>query len=154
MTWCTLEHAETAAWHVAEGAKRAGRNPEDVQVAALLPCAAGSAGEGAIEGLRTNIARYAARFPQYRRLMEQAGFTEELRAVRRLWNEGDQEGARRLIPSELIDKIALVGDPGQYRRKLEEYRQAGITQPIISPRVSGPNPKEEAIQIIRACAPR
>ncbi len=154
MTWCTLEHAETAAWHVAEGAKRAGRSPEDVEVATLLPCAAGSPGEAAMEGLRTNIARYAALFPRYRRLMEQAGFTEELQAVRRLWNEGNQEEARRLIPTELIDKIALVGDADHCRHKLDEYRRAGITQPIISPRVSGPNPKEEAMQIIRACAPR
>ncbi|MCH8282048.1 MAG: LLM class flavin-dependent oxidoreductase [Chloroflexi bacterium] len=154
MTWCTLEHAETAAWHVAEGAKRAGRNPSEVEVATLLPCAAGSSGEGAMEGLKTNIARYAARFPRYRRLMENAGFTEELQAVRRAWNEGDQEKAIRLVPAELIDKIALVGTADQCRARLEEYRRAGITQPIISPRVSGANPKEEAMQIIRACAPR
>ncbi len=89
-----------------------------------------------MEGLRTNIARYAARFPRYRRLMEQAGFTEELQAVRRFWNEGNHEEARRLIPAELIDKIALVGDADQCRRKLDDYRRAGITQPIISPRVS------------------
>ena len=38
--------------------------------------------------------------------------------------------------------------------KLEEYRRAGITQPIIPPKLSGANPKEEAMQIIRACAPR
>ena len=104
--------------------------------------------------LRTNIARYAAQFPRYRRLMEQAGFTQELKAVRRLWNEGNQEEARRLIPTELIEKIALVGSADQCRRKLDEYRRAGITQPIISPRVAGPNPKDEAMQIIRACAPR
>ncbi|MCI0798219.1 MAG: LLM class flavin-dependent oxidoreductase [Chloroflexi bacterium] len=154
MTWCTLEHAETAAYHVAEGAKRAGRNPNEVEVATLLPCAAGSSGAGAMDGLKTNIARYAARFPRYRRLMENAGFTEELQAVRRAWNEGDQEKAIRLVPAELIDKIALVGSADQCRARLEEYRRAGITQPIISPRVSGANPKEEAMQIIRACAPR
>ena len=154
MTWCTLEHAETAAWHVAEGAKRAGRNPNEVEVATLLPCAAGSSGDGAMEGLKTNIARYAARFPRYRRLMENAGFTEELQAVRRAWNEGDQEKAVGLVPAELIDKIALVGSADQCRARLEEYRRAGITQPIISPRVSGANPKAEAMQIIRACAPR
>ena len=154
MTWCTLEHAETAAWHVAEGAKRVGRDPSEVEVATLLPCAAGSSGEGAMEGLKTNIARYAARFPRYRRLMENAGFTEELQAVRRAWNDGDQDEARRLIPDELIGKIALVGSADQCRARLEEYRRAGITQPIISPRVSGANPKEEAMQIIQACAPR
>ena len=143
-----------ASGRVAEGAKRAGRDPSEVEVATLMPCAVGSSGEGAIEGLKSNIARYAAHFPRYRRLMENAGFTEELQAVRRAWNEGDQEEAIRLVPSELIDKIALVGSGEQCRAKLDEYRRAGITQPIISPRVSGDNPKEEAMQIIRACAPR
>lgn len=154
MTWCTVEHATQAARHVAEGAKRAGRNPDEVEVATLLPCAAGSAGEGALEGLKTNIARYAARFPRYRRLMETAGFTEELQAVRRAWNEGNQKEAVQLVPAGLIEKIALVGSAEKCRSKLDEYRRAGITQPIISPRISGANPKEEAMQIIRACAPR
>ena len=39
LTWCTLEHAQTAAHHVALGAKRAGRDPAEVEVATLLPCA-------------------------------------------------------------------------------------------------------------------
>ena len=154
MTWCTLEHAKTAAWHVAEGAKRAGKKPADVEVATLLPCAVGSTDEGALDGLRANVARYAARFPRYRRLMEEAGFPEELQAVQQAWNDGDQEEARRKVPAALIESIALVGTVDQFRSKLGEYRRAGITLPIISPRATGDNPKEEAMQIIRACAPR
>ena len=154
MTWCTLEHAKTAAFHVAEGTKRAGRNPSEVEVATLLPCAVGAAEEGGLEGLRTNIARYAARFPRYRRLMEEAGFTEELGQVRREWNQGNQEKARQLIPSTLINKIALVGDSGQCRLKLDKYRESGITLPIISPRAAGLNAKKEAMEIIHACAPK
>jgi len=154
LTWCTLEHAKTAAWHVAVGAERAGRNPSDVEVATLLPCAVGDAGEEAMEGMRLSIARYAAHFPRYRRLMEQAGYTQELQAVRRAWEEGNQSEAMRLVPAGLIDKIALVGSAEECRSKLEDYRRAGITQPIISPRVSGPNSKEKAMEIIRACAPR
>ena len=154
LTWCTLEHAKTAARHVAAGAERAGRNPNEVEVATLLPCAVGDAGEEAMEGMRLNIARYAAFFPRYRRLMEQAGYADELQAVRRAWEAGNQGEALRLVPAGLIDKIALVGSAEECRSKLEDYRQAGITQPIISPRVSGPNAKEKAMEIIRACAPR
>ena len=154
MTWCTLEHATTAAAHVAEGAKRAGRDPSEVEVATLMPCAVGSSGEGAMKGLKTNIARYATKFPRYRKLMENAGFTEELQEVRRAWDAGNEAEAVRLVPDELVDAIALVGSADKARSRLDEYRRAGITQPIISPRVSGENSKEEAMQIIRACAPR
>ena len=75
-------------------------------------------------------------------------------AVRRAWQSGNEEEARRLVPTGLIDKIGVVGTPEQCRAKLEEYREAGISLPIVSPRVSGPGAKESAMEIIRACAPR
>ena len=139
--------------HVALGAKRAGRDPAEVEVATLLPCAVTTDKEQGIDSLRNNIARYSANFPRYRKLMGEAGFAAELEEVRRAWQEGDKETARRLVPGGLIDKIALVGTPDQVRQGLENYRKAGITQPIISPRVSGPAAKEQAMETIRACAP-
>ena len=104
--------------------------------------------------MRSNVARYAATFPRYRKLMEDAGFTEELVRVRQAWQAGNQEQASNLVPEALIEKIALVGTTESCLEKLEEYRRAGITQPIISPRVSGPKAKEQAMEVIRACAPR
>ena len=153
LTWCTLEHAKTASRHVALGAERAGKDPIEVEVATVLPCAIVSAGDPSIDAMRNNIARYAAYFPRYRRLMEEAGFPEEIRAVQRAWREGNTAKAVALVPTGLIENIALVGTADQCRQKLEEYRQAGITQPIISPRFSGPKAKEQAMEVIRACAP-
>lgn len=159
LTYCTAEHATTAAQHVAVGARRAGRDPADVAVATLLPCAVkganeqAGASEQAIDGLRTNIANYATKFPRYRRLMEEAGFAEELVPVRQAWSAGEKEKALALVPAGLIEKIALVGSRDRIRHRIEEYRKAGITQPIISPRFAGPSAKEQAMEVIRACAP-
>jgi len=153
LTYCTAEHATTAAKHVAIGAQRAGRDPSDVAVATLLPCAVTGVNEQAIDGLRTNIANYATEFPRYRRLMEEAGFAEELRPVRRAWSAGEKKKALELVPAGLIDKIALVGTREHIRHRIEEYRGAGITQPIISPRFAGSGAKEQAMEVIRACAP-
>jgi probable F420-dependent oxidoreductase len=154
LTYCTLEHARTAARHVALGAKRAGKDPGEVEVATLLPCVVDSAGDNAIDGLKDNIVRYAGGFPRYRKLMEEAGFPDEVQAVRRAWQAGDMDSALALVPAGLIEKIALVGSPGRCRSRLEEYREAGITQPIIAPRVLGPQAKEQAMAAIRACAPQ
>ncbi len=154
LTWCTLDHAATAAHHVAEGARRAGKKPEDVEVASLISCAVSENLDTARDSFRPVIASYAGRFPRYRRLMAESGFADEVDAVRRAWQSGNEEEARRLVPTGLIDKIGVVGTPQQCRDKLEEYREAGISLPIVSPRVSGPGAKESAMEIIRACAPR
>jgi alkanesulfonate monooxygenase SsuD/methylene tetrahydromethanopterin reductase-like flavin-dependent oxidoreductase (luciferase family) len=154
LVWCTLEHAKTAAGHVAQGAERAGRDPSEVEVATLLPSVTSSAGKGGFDGIRDGVAFYAGQFPRYRRLMEQAGFTEELMPVRRAWEEGDRMKARELVPQGLIEKMTVSGTAEQCRQRIADYRSAGITEPIIFPAVSGPGAKEQAMELIRACAPQ
>ncbi len=150
LTWCTPEHARTASKHIATGAARAGVSPETVEVATLVSVAATGADDG---GMRRVAATYAGRFPRYRRLMAEAGFADEVEEVRRAWREGDVSLAESLVPEGLINRMSLPTDPGAKRERLAEYREAGLTLPIIAPRVSGPNAGATAKQIIRANAP-
>ncbi len=154
LTWTTVEHARTAAEHVALGAGRAGRSPEEVDVATLLPCTVSEEKEEARRGMRFAIASYAGEFPRYRRLMEEAGFPDEIAAVRQAWANGERERAMSLVPAGLIDKIGIVGSPDECRERLQDYRRAGITLPIISPRAVGKDAKKQAMEVIRACAPQ
>ena len=153
LTWCTLDHAEEAARHVGLGARNAGRDPAEVEVASLLPCAVSDNREAARDLMRMPIASYAGRFPRYRKLMIDAGFPEEIEDVRAAWQAGNIQEALDLVPSGLIDKIGLVGTAEEVRGKLADYRKAGITLPIVSPRFMGEGAKEQALEIIRACAP-
>ena len=150
LTWCTPEHARTAAERVAAGAKRGGRGADSVEVATLLSVSAAGAGEG---GMRRVAATYAGRFPRYRRLMAEAGFADEVEMVRRAWREGNLDEAEGLVPDGLIDRMSLPSDPEARKDRLAEYREAGITLPIIAPRVSGRNAFASAQEIIRANAP-
>ena len=150
LTWCTPEHARTASKHIATGAARAGVSPETVEVATLVSVAAPGADDG---GMRRVAATYAGRFPRYRRLMAEAGFADEVEEVRRAWREGDVSLAESLVPEGLINRMSLPTDPGAKRERLAEYREAGLTLPIIAPRVSGPNAGATAKQIIRTNAP-
>ena len=85
--------------------------------------------------------------------MAEAGFADEVEMVRRAWREGNEALAESLVPDGLIDRMSLPADPGTGRERLAEYREAGITLPIIAPRVSGPNAGTTAQRIIRANAP-
>lgn len=153
LTWCTLDHAELAAWHVGIGARNAGRVPGDVEVASLLPCAVSDNRESARDLMRQPIASYAGRFPRYRKLMVDAGFPDEIEKVRVAWQAGNIQESLNLVPGALIDKIGLVGTADEVQEKLADYRKAGITLPIVSPRFIGDGAKEQALEIIRACAP-
>ena len=153
LTWCTLDHAELAAWHVGIGARNAGRAPGDVEVASLLPCAVSDNRDSARDLMRQPIASYAGRFPRYRKLMVDAGFPDEIEKVRVAWQAGNIQESLNLVPGELIDKIGLVGTADEVQEKLADYRKAGITLPIVSPRFIGDGAKEQALEIIRACAP-
>jgi alkanesulfonate monooxygenase SsuD/methylene tetrahydromethanopterin reductase-like flavin-dependent oxidoreductase (luciferase family) len=153
LTWCTLDHAESAAWHVGIGARNAGRAPGEVEVASLLPCAVSDNREAARDLMRQPIASYAGRFPRYRKLMVDAGFPDEIEKVRVAWQAGNIQESLNLVPGALIDKIGLVGTADEVQEKLADYRKAGITLPIVSPRFIGDGAKEQALEIIRACAP-
>lgn len=154
LTWCSLAHAAAAAGYVADGAARAGRNPREVEVATLLACAVSPDRDAARDELRRYIASYVWRFPRYRRLVAEAGFGDAVAAVARAWREGRTEDALALAPAELVDTFALAGSADDCRARLRQYRDAGITLPIVSPRASGPGAKARAMEVIRACAPQ
>jgi alkanesulfonate monooxygenase SsuD/methylene tetrahydromethanopterin reductase-like flavin-dependent oxidoreductase (luciferase family) len=153
LTSCTLDRARDAVQRVATGARHAGRDPKEVDVSTLIRCSVGADREKAADAMRPGLAMYAARFPRYRRMMAEAGFADEVQACRRAWEEGDKAGAQRLLPVELLDSIGMVGTAAHCRRRLREYREAGITLPIISPNVTGADPKGQVMNILRACAP-
>jgi alkanesulfonate monooxygenase SsuD/methylene tetrahydromethanopterin reductase-like flavin-dependent oxidoreductase (luciferase family) len=154
LVWTTVEYSKAAAEHVAAGARRAGRDPSDVDVATMIPCAVSDDKDRARDSMRMAIASYVGRFPRYRRLMAEAGYADELEEVRRAWQEGDVPRSLALVPRGLIDSVTLVGAAEECRASLDAYRAAGIDLPIIFPNTSGPQAKAEAMEIIRACAPR
>jgi len=153
LTWSTLEAAARVAPHVAAGARRAGRRPDDVAITSLLPCAVAPTREKARERLRPSVATYAGFFPRYNRLMAESGFADEATAIKRAWDAGDRAAAIRLVPDDLVDAVAAVGTPAEVRARVEAYRAAGLALPIISPRLGGSEAKSQAMEAIRACAP-
>jgi alkanesulfonate monooxygenase SsuD/methylene tetrahydromethanopterin reductase-like flavin-dependent oxidoreductase (luciferase family) len=153
LTYPTLESGRRAAENIAIGARRAGRRPEDVEIASLLPCQVAESGAEARERLRPGVAFYIGFFPRYNRLLAEAGFADAVATVKAAWDRGDRDGAARLVPDALIDAVALASTPAECREKIERYRASGIALPIVTPRGGGPDPKARVVAAIRACAP-
>lgn len=152
LTWPTLDAGRRAAAHVARGARRAGRAPEEVEIASLLPCMVVPDRQEALALMRPGVAFYGGFFPRYNRVLAESGFPEAARAIKAAWDRGDRDGAARAVPDALVDAVAVAGTPEECRRRVEAYRASGIALPIISPR-RGPGGAQLVRDAIRACAP-
>jgi probable F420-dependent oxidoreductase len=153
LTWPTPHTIARAVEHVAIGARQAGRAAGAVDVASLIPCSIADTLAGARDAMRPAVALYAGFFPRYNRLLAEAGFSDAVRAIKDVYDREGREAAARLVPDELIDAVALAGTPQDCRERLAAYRRAGLTLPIVSPRVAGPDAKARALAAIHACAP-
>ena len=153
MVWSTLESGRKAQEHVATGARRAGRRPEDIDIVSLLTCSMSENRQDAIERLRPAAAFYAGFFPRYNRLMAESGFPDAAQAIRAAWVKGDRVGAAKLVPDELIQAMGVAGTPAECRERIESYRHSGLGLPIIFPVGEGTNAKQMVMDTIRACAP-
>ena len=153
LVWSTLESGQQAAERVAIGARRAGRNPAEIDIVSLLSCSVSENRREAIDRVRPAAAFYAGFFPRYNRLMAESGFPEAAEAIRQAWLKGDREGAAQLVPDDMVQALSIAGPAADSRQRLEAYRESGIQLPIIFPVGGGPDGKEKVIEAMRACAP-
>jgi probable F420-dependent oxidoreductase len=153
LTRSTLTTAAQVRERLAEGAKRAGRDPSAIVVTSVLPTAVGATRKEALDALRPGLAFYAGFFPRYNRMMAEHGFRDEASAIAAAWSRGDREAAERAVSDALIDATSVVGTAEQCRERIEAYRRSGIDLPILSPFARGPGAKARFEAVIRACAP-
>jgi alkanesulfonate monooxygenase SsuD/methylene tetrahydromethanopterin reductase-like flavin-dependent oxidoreductase (luciferase family) len=153
LTRSTFATAAQVRERLAEGAKRAGRDPNGIAITSLLPTAVGASRKEALDALRPGLAFYAGFFPRYNRMMAEHGFRDEAAAIAAAWARGDRKAAERAVSDALIDATSVAGTPQQCRERIAAYRRSGINLPILSLFARGPGAKVRFEAVIRACAP-
>lgn len=119
---------------VKEGAESAGRSLEDVDRAQLQTVRVGRDKKRALEEGKPFLAQYIAQQPHI-----EGGTEMDPELARRIkeiipWPATPQqvmEGAK-LITDELIESVGCYGDADEVRSRLKEYKDAGVTMPIVS----------------------
>jgi 5,10-methylenetetrahydromethanopterin reductase len=76
-------------------------------------------------------------------------YGEQLRLVREALRARDNDAALGHITDEMVDLVSLSGGPEECRQKLDEFIDAGITQPVIVPVPGSDFPA--AIDTFRQC---
>ncbi|MFW6074906.1 MAG: LLM class flavin-dependent oxidoreductase [Chloroflexota bacterium] len=139
------EHLATVQPLVAEGIERAGRAPEEVDLAACIWCSVSEDYEAAADVLRDKIAYYGNALSGY--LRDRLGLDDaDLAALEHaLQVERDPAKARSLVTDDML-KIGIVGTSADLIPRLEHLVDLGATHLSFGPPL-GPDPVE-AIDII------
>lgn len=120
------------------GAARTGRDPGRIDLTIGLVTSVDEDAELARNRVRPLIAMYLARFPNIAR---ETGYDERyLDRVREKVEEGGPGAGAKLVTKEVVDDLAVAGTPEHARRRVAEYRRAGISCPVlfaVGPDLSG-----------------
>lgn len=146
------EHYDTVAPLIREGAERAGRQIDEIDVAACVWCSVSDDRQAAEDVLRDKIAYYGHALSPliWRRL----GLTQEdFRPIERaLMTERDPERARMLVDERML-RIGIVGTPEDLIARLEGLVARGVRHLSFGPPL-GPDPLSAVEAIGRVVIPR
>lgn len=147
-----LTNIPAAIDELRKGAQDVQRPFESIDAAVMLPTYVSDNREQAQYSIAKTIAYYIGGMgTYYHRTISESGFQSEAKMIREAWQRGDRIAATRAVSKELIDSVALAGPRDYCRRRLREFRDAGITLPIITFQIQdqgGPRSVCESIKIL------
>lgn len=121
-----------------EGARRAGRDPAELDLGSVIVGSVDRDSKRGKEGAREMAAMYLANKVQNIRgsadvILEKAGLTfEEINPVAQAMESGGRKAAGRAVTDEILKKTcAIAGSPDECIARIEEYREAGCTHILL-----------------------
>jgi 5,10-methylenetetrahydromethanopterin reductase len=129
------EYNDMALERLEIGAKKAGRNLDDIDRPQLVVCSVDHDHDKAIDYTRELLTQYLAQQPH---IAKASGVSmdvvEEIQSILGWPATQEQiQSAKHLVPEELIHKITASGTPDEARAKVQEYIDHGATCPILYP---------------------
>jgi alkanesulfonate monooxygenase SsuD/methylene tetrahydromethanopterin reductase-like flavin-dependent oxidoreductase (luciferase family) len=115
---------------VTAGRERAGKVLDGFEILAAVPSAVGDDRAAALDGIRTELHRYFG-LPFYRAMFEAAGFAADLTAYDAA--APDVAAQKLTISEDFIEHLCAIGGEDAIRAGVERYREAGATNPILTP---------------------
>jgi len=117
--------------HVAIGARRAGRDPGQLEVVCRHQVLVTDDKASAREMFRTALTGYFAT-PVYNKFASWYGFEEEARLIAEGFRRGDRELTRQGMTDRLVDSLGIFGSLDECRERIAAYVAAGVTTTAVS----------------------
>jgi alkanesulfonate monooxygenase SsuD/methylene tetrahydromethanopterin reductase-like flavin-dependent oxidoreductase (luciferase family) len=114
-----------------EGAARAGKSAQSLQVCPAIPTVVTEDAATAREGAAWFVAFYLLVMgPLYRQLLMRLGFDQAVAAVQ----AANADGKPAIVPPEaevLLEQLTIYGTPEQAQRQLAQWYAAGANMPVL-----------------------
>jgi len=136
--------------HARAGARRAGRDPDALEVVARFQVCVTDQVAAVRDLLRPTLGPYFAT-SVYNRFVAWCGFEDEAREILAGWTARDRARTNRAVSDDMVDRIAIIGPASHCRERLEAFRAAGVTTPMVAAVAAD---EAGARAILEAVAPR
>jgi len=133
------EYVENAVEILREAVSEAGRDWDSFEVAQIVPCSVEDTHDEAVATVRWEAAsrfespNFAAETERRLRVGEPAIKREDFPALMAALQRGGRAAVAEVLPRALIENTTATGTPDEVRARVERYRRAGVTFPLIRP---------------------
>jgi alkanesulfonate monooxygenase SsuD/methylene tetrahydromethanopterin reductase-like flavin-dependent oxidoreductase (luciferase family) len=137
--------------YVAEHAREAGRDPEDISVAPYVPAAVADDAEEARVAVRGHLAYYVGSGEGYERAVA-TRFPDEAAEIAAYWRgngrERDRAAAKGAVTDGMIDALGVAGTPETARERLREVLDLDVVdEPLVAvPQNASPEMVERTVE--------
>jgi alkanesulfonate monooxygenase SsuD/methylene tetrahydromethanopterin reductase-like flavin-dependent oxidoreductase (luciferase family) len=125
------EYLAYANEHLRKGAERAGRDWQQIDVAAPVITTVDTDGQRALENARSMVTYFAVVY-YYDPLFTISGYKELGETIRQTNKEKGWLAARDVVTDDFVRKFSIAGTPEQCRKRIAELRQAGLKLPVLN----------------------
>lgn len=134
---------------IAETARQAGRDPDEISVTPWVPAAVTEDPETARDAIRGHLAYYVGSGEGYRRTVAKR-FPDAADEVATAWRSGERGDATAAVTDEMVAALGVAGTPEQARQQLAEIASMDIVdEPLVAiPNGAGEQLRESTVDAL------
>ena len=134
--YTSTRYVARAVDEVRNAARQQGRGPDELDIACMMVVRPTDDAPAMRVGLKERVVRLLDEPYVGEVLLEWGGFDPSiLGPLRESVRTGGGEAAVRLVSDEMVDAFYLIGSEARIKDRVEEYRAAGVTLPLLLPRL-------------------
>ena len=133
------EYVENAVVILREAVQKAGRDWASFEVAQIVPCSVEDTHDEAVDATRWEAAsrfespNFAAETERRLRVGEPAIDRRDFPMIKAALDRGGRAAVAEVLPKSLVENTTATGTPDEVLARVERYRKAGVTFPLVRP---------------------